>query len=114
MLVLFISVNKDLIMVLSFNSKYPDINANRNEHLDVCDFSLSHVLATSDSLISEEKISGKSNDGQQQLCSKEAHMMACTIFFLSGCRNFPCWHEGRSTELQIFYLSNSSYKECFF
>lgn len=81
MLVLFISVNKDLIMVLSFNSKYPDINANRNEHLDVCDFSLSHVLATSDSLISEEKISGKSNDGQQQLCSKEAHMMACTIFF---------------------------------
>lgn len=104
MLVLFISVSENFIMVLSLNSKYPGIDTNKNEHLDVCDFCLSHVLATTDLLISKEKISGENNDGQQQLCSEdEANMMVGTFFFFfwSGYRNFPFWHEDRSTELQI-------------
>lgn len=60
-------------MVLRVNSKYPGVAAGNNEQLAGCDSCLSHVLATNDLLIFEEKITGlqvRTNDRQQQSCSE--------------------------------------------
>lgn len=45
-------------MVLGVNSKYPGGAAGNNEQLAGCDSCLSHVLATNELLIFEEKITG--------------------------------------------------------